>query len=36
MNVPQQKLSDALAKMLPFDTTGEVAILYQEALARGN
>lgn len=36
MNVPQQKLSDALAKMLPFDTTGEIAILYQEALARGN
>jgi len=36
MNVPQQRLSDALAKMLPFDTTGEIAILYQEALARGN
>ena len=31
-----EKLSDTLAKMLPFDTTGEVAILYQEALARGN
>ena len=31
-----QKLSDSLAKMLPYDTTGEIAILYQEALARGN
>jgi hypothetical protein len=30
------KLSDTLAQMLPFDTTGEVAILYQNALARGN
>jgi hypothetical protein len=31
-----EKLSDALARMLPFDNTGEVAILYQQALARGN
>ena len=31
-----QKLSDTLAKMLPYDTTGEIAVLYQEALARGN
>lgn len=30
------KLSDTLATMLPFDSTGEIAILYQEALARGN
>jgi hypothetical protein len=30
------KLSDTLAQMLPFDTTGEIAILYQNALARGN
>ena len=30
------KLSDTLAKMLPFDTTGEIAVLYQDALARGN
>jgi len=30
------KLSDSLAQMLPFDTTGEVTILYQEALARGD
>jgi hypothetical protein len=36
VNMPTQKLSDALAKMLPFDTTGEIGILYQEALARGN
>jgi hypothetical protein len=32
----QARLSDTLAAMLPFDTTGEIAILYQEALARGN
>lgn len=31
-----QKLSDTLAKMLPYDTTGEIAILYQNALAQGN
>jgi hypothetical protein len=31
-----EKLSDTLAKMLPFDTTGEIAILYQDALAKGN
>ncbi len=31
-----EKLSDALARMLPYDETGEVAILYQQALARGN
>jgi hypothetical protein len=30
------KLSDSLAAMLPFDTTGEIAVLYQEALSRGN
>jgi hypothetical protein len=30
------KLSDTLAQMLPFDTTGEIAILYQDALSRGN
>ena len=33
---PVEKLSDTLAKMLPYDQTGEVAILYQEALSRGN
>lgn len=31
-----QKTSDALAKMIPFDTTGEITILYQQALARGD
>jgi hypothetical protein len=30
------KLSDSLALMLPYDTTGEIAVLYQEALSRGN
>ncbi len=29
------KLSDTLAQMLPYDTTGEIGILYQQALARG-
>jgi hypothetical protein len=33
---PAQKLSDTLAQLLPFDDTGDIAILYQEALARGN
>ena len=36
MNKVTVKLSDSLAAMLPFDTTGEIAVLYQEALARGN
>jgi hypothetical protein len=31
-----EKLSDTLVKMLPYDTTGEIAILYQDALSRGN
>lgn len=37
MGAPQQaeKLSDTLAKMLPYDQTGEITILYQNALARG-
>lgn len=30
------KLSDTLAKMLPYDTDGSIAILYQDALSRGN
>ena len=33
---PRQKQSGILVKLLPFDDTGEIAILYQEALARGN
>ena len=36
VRVQQAKLSDTLEKMLPFDTTGEIAILYQQALAKGN
>ena len=36
MNKVTNKLSDTLAQMLPFDTTGEIAVLYQEALSRGN
>ena len=36
MAKPANKLSDALVKMLPYDDTGEIAILYQQALARGN
>jgi uncharacterized membrane protein YfcA len=37
MNVPfaNVKLSDTLAKMLPYDASGEVGILYQQALSRG-
>jgi hypothetical protein len=31
-----RKLSDILAEMIPYDNTGEIAILYQNALARGN
>lgn len=30
-----QKLSDTLAQMLPYDETGEVSVLYQQALSRG-
>jgi hypothetical protein len=36
MNKSVVKLSDSLAAMLPYDTTGEIAVLYQDALARGN
>ena len=32
----QRKISDILAEMIPYDSTGEIAILYQNALARGN
>ena len=31
----QDKLSNTLAKMLPYDQTGEIGILYQQAIARG-
>jgi hypothetical protein len=33
--VASTTLSNTLAKMLPYDTTGEVGILYQQALSRG-
>lgn len=33
--VSQEKLSNILAQMLPFDQTGEIGILYQKALSRG-
>ena len=36
MQPARAKLSDTLAKLLPLDDTGEIAILYQEALSRGN
>jgi hypothetical protein len=29
------KISDSLEKMLPYDTTGEIGILYQQAISRG-
>lgn len=31
----QRKLSDVLADMIPYDTTGEIQYLYQNALSRG-
>jgi hypothetical protein len=36
MGKSAEKLSDTLAKMLPYDTDGSIAILYQDALSRGN
>ena len=36
MQPMQEKLSSILEKMLPYDTTGEIGILYQNALAQGN
>jgi hypothetical protein len=35
-NLPNRKLSDVLAEMIPYDTTGEIQYLYQNALSRGN
>jgi len=35
MQAATEKLSDVLAKMIPYDQTGEVAILYQRAASRG-
>jgi hypothetical protein len=34
--VAQKKISDILAEMIPYDSTGEIVILYQNAIARGN
>lgn len=34
-NKTTEKLSDTLAKLLPFDTTGEITILYEQAASRG-
>jgi hypothetical protein len=31
-----RKMSDILAEMIPYDTTGEIQYLYQDALSRGN
>lgn len=36
MNKSEIKTSDTLAKMLPYDTDGTIAILYQQAIARGD
>jgi hypothetical protein len=36
MQKTMTKTSDTLAKMLPFDTDGSIAILYQQAVARGD
>ena len=36
MSKSVEKTSDMLAKMLPFDTDGSIAILYQQAIARGD
>jgi hypothetical protein len=32
---PKEKISDVLMKLLPYDETGEIAILYQRAASRG-
>lgn len=34
-NFASAKLSDTLAKLLPYDSTGEIGVLYQQAVARG-
>lgn len=36
MTKVSMKTSDTLAKLLPFDTDGSIAILYSEAVARGD
>jgi len=32
---PVEKYSDTLAKLLPYDESGEIAVLYQDFIARG-
>ena len=34
-NGQSEKLSDILSQMLAYDTDGEIAILYQQAVSRG-
>jgi hypothetical protein len=33
--VPAESLSNILAQMLPYDTNGEIATLYEQAVSRG-
>jgi hypothetical protein len=33
--VPTESLSNILSKMLPYDTNGEIALLYEQAVSRG-
>jgi hypothetical protein len=35
MQPQQETLSQILAKMLPYDTNGEIAALYEQAQSRG-
>lgn len=35
MSTPSGRVSDALERMLPYDNTGEIAVLYQLALSKG-
>ena len=34
-SAPVEKYSDTLAKLLPYDESGEIAVLYQDFVARG-
>lgn len=34
-SAPVEKYSDTLAKLLPYDESGEIAVLYQDFIARG-
>jgi hypothetical protein len=35
MSTPRGRLSDQLERMLPYDETGEIAVLYQLMLSKG-